>query len=32
MLKRQPPNPNRFDFATWSALAVRDESEGAGYL
>jgi GT2 family glycosyltransferase len=32
VLKRQPPKPNRFDFATWCALAVRDESEEADYL
>jgi GT2 family glycosyltransferase len=27
-LKGQPPNPNRFDSATWHALAVRDEWDG----
>jgi GT2 family glycosyltransferase len=28
-LKRQPNPPDRFDLATWHALAVRDRREGA---
>ena len=32
VLERQPPNPNGFDFATWCALAPRDESGDDGEL